>query len=150
MCVYNIICIHVSVLVYMYVCYLYVRVCVRACVRVCVCVCARVTERARVHVTQYTQISRSYRNVISWNNLTGMSCLFILGFKVHTRGGTRAGSHKQRPSSGCRVAISLECLRHTGRACIFIYSTKWPYSVTSMNAKIREKNHRFMRMRTRT
>ena len=53
--------------------------------------------------------------------------LVLLGFKVHTRGGARAGSHQQWPSS---VAISLECLRHTGRrteriACIFIYSTKW-------------------------
>ena len=40
--------------------------------------------------------------------------LLLLGFKVHTRGGTRAGIHYQRPSSGGREAISLECLRHTG------------------------------------
>ena len=35
--------------------------------------------------------------------------LLKLGFKVHTRGGTGAGSNWQRPSSGSCEAISLEC-----------------------------------------
>ena len=33
--------------------------------------------------------------------------LIKLGFKVHTRAGTLAGSHQQRPSSGSREEISL-------------------------------------------
>ena len=70
---------------------------------------------------------------LEWGFYVGCSAaLWVQGFKLHTRPGTRAGSHYQRPSSGSREAISLECLRHTGRRSVWhawvqglvTYSTK--------------------------
>ena len=57
---------------------------------------------------------------------------------LHVACGTPA-----RHATAC-MGAKFSCIS----SCIFIYSTKWPY-VKTMNAKIR-KNHRFMRMRTRT
>ena len=85
--------------------------------------------------------------------------VITIGFKVHTRGGTLAGSHEQWSSSGTERIACIGAKSnpphnhrqlHQFIACIFIYSTKWTYSVKTMNDKNMKKNHRFVRMRTRT
>ena len=69
-----------------------VRVCVRACMRECVCVrvrvCARDRTRAcacyKIYINRVIKEHRAYTymNVISWNNVTGCSCLFLFPFAI--------------------------------------------------------------------
>ena len=54
-----------------------------------------------------------------------------------------ANSHYQRPSSGSREAISLECLRHNGRRSVlhaYSYIQQSGCSVKTMNVKNTKKS----------
>ena len=71
--------------------------------------------------------------------LVKVAGLHKLGFKVHTRGGTGAGSHWQRHSSGSCLAISLECsgILADGAYCMHIQQSG--RSVKTMNDKNTKK-----------